>query len=202
MRTFIALELPAPSQQQVAAVQQRAEQHLRQARLASPFTWTPAEKTHITLRFLGETTDEQRSSILNGLTTIATQADSFQLAFHGLGCFPNFRRPRVLWIGLQGDLDALRQLQAPVEQLAQQAGFPAEERPFSPHLTIARTRRDADPAGLSKAGQAVREFAQALTADPQLLPATTFTIHEVVLMRSELLPGGARYTPLATFGLG
>jgi 2'-5' RNA ligase len=202
MRTFLALELPARSQQQVATVQQRVEHHLRQARLALPFTWTPAEKTHITLRFLGETTDAQYKDILNSLPAVASQAAPFQLTLHGLGCFPNFRRPRVLWIALQGDLDALHQLQRPVEQLVQQAGFPAEERPFSPHLTIARTRRDATPAALAKAGQAVSELAQALAVDPQLLPATTFTVQELIWMRSELLPGGARYTALARFGLG
>lgn len=197
MRTFIAIELPVTVQQHVGAVQQKLQEHLAQFGSRPSFNWAPPANTHITLRFLGETDEQQRATLVPGLAALCAQQRSFSLVLSGLGCFPSFRTPRIIWQGIHGDLPALARLQASVETLARSVGFPPEERPFSPHLTLARARRDAQHPALTQAGRALERLATgALT-----LPAVTFAVVEVHLMRSELLRGGARYTSLASFPL-
>lgn len=197
MRTFIAVELPVAVQQHVRVVQQKVQGRLAQVDSRPCFNWIPPANTHITLRFLGETNEQQRDRIVQGLATLCAQEGTFSLSLSGLDCFPNFRAPRIIWQGIHGDLPALARLQAPVEVLARAVGFTAEERPFSPHLTLARARRDAQRQALAGAGRILERLA----AGELVLPAVRFDVAEIHLMRSELLPGGARYTSLASFRL-
>lgn len=197
MRAFIAIELPVAAQQHVGRVQQEVQERLVQAGAQPCFKWAPPANAHLTLRFLGETAEHQRDRIVQGLATLCAQERVFSLSLSGLGCFPNFRAPRIIWQGIQGDLPALARLQAPVEALARTVGFAAEERPFSPHLTLARARRDAQRQTLARAGRILERLA----AGELVLPAVRFAVTEIHFMRSELLPGGARYTSLANFRL-
>ena len=198
MRAFIAIELPPAIQDQVRLTQQQAQRYLRQLQLRDVFSWTPPQNVHLTLRFLGEIDASQQAALAQGLEQLVERQAAFQLALAGLGCFPNARSPRIVWLGLQGDLATLNQLQRPIEQLAQELGFSPEGRPFSPHLTLARTKRNAERGELARAGQALLQpSAESIAGEPN----TPFQVSQIVLMRSELLPSGARYTPIEHFAL-
>lgn len=127
MRLFVAIDLPVEVRQSVTDI----------CRGLAGVRWLPPEQLHLTLRFIGEADDAVNAAIRKGLATIASPP--FHLTLSGTGCFPSPRRPRVLWVGLSGS-DPLMQLQQKVETAVATAGLPADERPFSPHITLARLR--------------------------------------------------------------
>ena len=110
------------------------------------------------------------------------------LNVRNLGAFPSVNRPRVLWLGLDGDTDALISLQAQIDTGFQDYGFKKEERPFRPHLTLARIK---EPKGLDGLAEAVKKNED--------YNAGSFTISGLTLFKSDLKPTGAIYTKLAYF---
>lgn len=198
MRTFIAVELPQPVKQRVIARRQSLNRLLEEQGLGSAFRWTAADNLHLTLRFLGETSDAQRRQLEAALATIAAAAQPFHLAIGAAGAFPNLRRPNILWLDFTGDLAQLAPLQGRIEAAACAAGFAAETRAFTPHLTIARAQKNASPAAVQRAGEVLRA---ALAAAPSA-PGEPFPVNAVHLIHSDLQPRGPIYTPLATFSLG
>lgn len=197
MRTFIALELSTEIQQTLAEEQQRMLAHLRAEglhRLVRPVAPTNA---HLTLRFLGETTDAQVKAIEQQLSTVAQDHPRFGLTLTGVGCFPSLKKPSVLWLGIGGEVAALSHLQEEIENLAQSAGFVADRRTFSPHITLARVRRGART-------QEVRQLGTLLQAQMEHgagRPPIPFQAAQVVHFRSQLRPDGPVYTPLTTVSL-
>ena len=135
MRLFVAIDLPDRIKQAVAGI----------CRGVPGVRWLPPDQLHLTLRFIGETEDAAIATIRSGLAAITSPA--FPLSLREMGCFPSPRRPRVLWVGLSGGAP-LMQLQHDVETALVAAGLPPEERPFSPHITLARLRdhREGDVA--------------------------------------------------------
>lgn len=196
MRTFIAIELPLRVKERVLERQRDLQRLLDAQGVDGAFRWTPLDNLHLTLRFLGDTSDTQRRQVEAALADIAGQSWAFQLALRAAGAFPNLRKPNILWLDFGGDLDVLTPLQRQVELAAQQAGFAAETRAFTPHLTIARARKDAAPAMLARAGEALRTVIG--TPPPAHTP---FTVEDLRLIHSDLRPAGSVYTPLATFAL-
>jgi len=202
MRTFIALELPAHIQQQVAQLQKQLQSYLRDLAMPECMNWTPVAKIHLTLRFLGDTSQDQQKVITAGLPQAGLTQSAFPLTLAKLGCFPNFREPNVVWLDVQGDLPALLHLQAQTEQLAQAAGFAVEKRSFSPHITIGRARRDANRTDLRRTGEALKTFLGESATQQRGMPRfDTFVIDQLVYMQSELRPEGARYTALGHYPL-
>lgn len=187
-RLFVAIDLP----QDVKAALREVQQQLRHAPLA--VRWADPSGTHLTLKFLGSTDPVLLPRIQEGLSTAVEGISPFGLATDHLGVFPHFRRPRVIWLGVTGDLAILNQLQAAVEHTIAPLGFPSEQRAFSPHLTLGRSFKDPSPAELTAIGEAVR---RARAPQP-----VSFAVRSIVLMRSELQPTGARYTPVEHFTLG
>lgn len=197
LRTFVALELPAAVKRALAHEQARVQKALAEQALPPALRWSPVENIHLTLRFLGDTGSAQQGRLIAGLTAAAQAWAPFSLTVGGPGCFPNCRAPRVLWQGVDGDLTSLGQIQAEVERLVQELGFAGEERPFSPHLTLARARREADRDALQQTGRVVA----GLAAEPQP-PGLTFNVDHLVYFHSDLRAGGSVYTPLATLAFG
>jgi 2'-5' RNA ligase len=195
LRTFIAVELPHSVQSAIAAEQARVQAHLRQAGAPACLRWTAPGNIHLTLRVLGETTPAQRAALTQELGQSAPAWPALHLAVGKLGCFPTLRAPRVVWLGVDGELEQLAKMQAEVETLVQAAGFPGEERAFSPHLTVARARREASRTELRQTGQALASY-QAIES------LARFTVDHVVYFQSELRPGGSLYTPLAIIPCG
>lgn len=200
MRTFIALELPVNVQQQVAELQKQLQTRLHDLAIPACINWTPVAKIHLTLRFLGETNDAQRAMIASGLTKAVLAQTPFSLMLSRIGCFPNFREPNIVWLGIQGNGAVLQNLQVQTEQIAQAAGFTPENRAFSPHLTIGRARRDRNRTDLRRTGEALKHFQEECETQPHLSVAfDTFVVDQLVYMQSELRPEGARYTPLTRY---
>ncbi len=193
IRTFVAIELPDYALEALAHTQETLKARLGGSQRA--VKWSRPEGVHITLQFLGDVAPSRVPSIEQTLAEACRGHDPFTLSVVGLGAFPSTHKPRVLWVGLGGDVEALRRLQRSVERELGQIGFKAD-KPFSPHITLGRMRQgvrreeiDAVAASLAAPIQNSDQVAE--------IPAT-----RVSLMRSNLAPGGAVYTQLFAAELG
>ena len=184
MRLFLALNLPA-------AVRDAAYAAAAPLREAGPHVgWTRADNLHLTVKFLGEQADSTVAPLLDALAPVARATAPVLLSVGACGAFPNWRRPRVVWLGVRPDA-RLELLHHDVESVCAGLGFALDGRPFRPHVTLGRVRprrAPPDPGALARAARAVQFRAEA--------SATTLD-----LMRSEPAPGGSRYTPLASIAL-
>ena len=182
IRSFVAILLPDAVREAVVAAVERLRP------LCGAVAWVPPQNLHVTLQFLGGQSEEGLVEAEAALDDAAARSVPIEVTLHGIGAFPGLERPRILWIGMaQGALEA-RALQARVADALAARGFPREERPWHPHLTIGRIfderrwRREAGPPLRSA-------LAQAATTS-----FGTLRVAEVALMRSDLSPAGARYT--------
>ncbi len=183
IRAFIAIELPAPVREALAAMQDRlGRQEERAAK------WVAPQGIHLTFKFLGDVPAERLPAITEAMTQAARNRSALNLYLDKAGCFPGPERPRVLWVGLNGDLSALADLQRAVETSLARLGFPREDRAFTPHLTLARLRDTCTPEERRRLGLAVRGLAAA---------RVDWIAREIALIRSDLQPAGAVYTRLA-----
>ncbi len=200
MRTFIAIDLPDAIKQRVADQQRRLELRLLELQLAGCVRWTAPTNLHLTLRFLGESNAQQVAQMQATLASVAPACAPIPLALGGLGCFPNFRRPNIVWLDFGGDLASLKTLQLACERGARAAGFAPEERPFTPHLTIGRMQRAVAGAELQRCGELLRRLAD--TAAHGSAAPHRFTADRVILMESDLRPSGSVYSELGAWSLG
>jgi len=188
LRVFIAIPIPAPLQEAI----QHATAGLKERLGRRLVRWVAPENVHLTLKFLGEISPANVDLLAEALHHEAGGHSAFEMTIGGLGVYPNPRRPRVVWIGVQAP-PALETLQRAIEAAAARLGYPEEERPFSPHLTIGRVSQHA--AGGDQ--QAVRQAIEA-TRVGQLGTATVDTLE---LFRSDLRPEGPHYTRLHSAAL-
>lgn len=196
MRTFLAIEIPPPIHTLIRQTQQELETRLAAAHHGQTIRWTAPAAVHLTVRFLGESTDEQRRLLQGVLPRLATEQKPFTLTVQEVGCFPHVHAPTIIWLGLQPTDQTLFQFQAQIEQAAQAAGFAAERKPFRPHLTIGRMRHAIERSQQRAIGQIL---ARGLATPPNRLLTGAFVVTSLVHMQSELEPAGARYTPLQLF---
>ena len=184
-RAFCAIELPD-------ALKSLVGEHARRLREAFPHvraSWERPEKIHITLKFLGAVEVARIEELSRAAGRAAAHVEPFDLTIAGPGTFPPHGPPRVLWLGIEDASGQLSRLYRSLEDECAAAGFPRESRPFKPHLTVARIRAPRGPRELAAAHHET-SFA------PQC-----FNVSELVLMRSELGPGGSRYTSLSHYFL-
>lgn len=180
IRTFIAVKIPA------TLLLGRLIENLQE--LGRPVRPVRLGNLHVTLKFLGETEATQIPEIADALENVVVGCDEFLVEIGGLGVFPNFRRPSVVWAGLKAEpLDALADN---LEKRLDPLGFPRENRAFLPHLTVARVR-----------GKAPRELATYVQQNAKTDYGSEI-VESVELYQSELLPEGSRYTILARTMLG
>jgi 2'-5' RNA ligase len=185
-RIFCAIELPSEIRAQV-------EEHITKLRAAMPdvrASWERPEKLHITLKFLGDIEQARIPSLSLAAERAAQDVRPFELALDGTGAFSPHGHARILWIGIPDQSHHLARLHERLEEESALEGFAREERAFHPHLTIARLRT---PQG-----------ARALATLHREMPFHTeaFSVNEIIVMHSELGPGGSRYTPLSRHRLG
>jgi 2'-5' RNA ligase len=140
---------------------------------------------------LGQTPVEQLAGREEAMAQAAASRVG-ELTLAGIGAFPSLARPRVLWAGLEGDVDGLRELQAKLETGLSALGFPREERAFSPHMTLGRVRDRARPAEIQQMSQALRTVT---------LPASSFTASSLVFFQSTLTPKGPVYREIGVANL-
>jgi 2'-5' RNA ligase len=205
LRTFIAITLPSPLLDALAATQSALQTHLagqsHQGDVSRVLRWSARQNLHLTLRFLGDTTPDQQAAVTAHLARVAATIKPFQLTVNAsgraLGGFPNLRQPRVLWTGVEGDLMALRELQMHCERIAQAVGFAPDSQSYTPHLTLARTARDADRRTAGRVGKAVAIF---IEGSAPILPMS-FVVDQIVFYQSQMRAGGSHYRPLAELPL-
>ena len=177
MRLFFAVELP--SEVRAALAKLRADD--------AEYRWVDSSAMHVTLAFLGEQPESELARLEQIGAVAAGPSHAVALRLGEPGTFGPRSAPRVLWIGLDGDVPTLLALHARLTEGLRGGGFSVEERPFSPHITLAR-RRDT---------------AHSRAAWPrQNMPQHAFTIRELILFQSKLSPKGATYTVLGRYGLG
>ena len=160
---------------------------LKPLRPTAKLSWTRLDNLHITTQFIGEWPEERLDEIKQALAGVPARG-AIDIAVKGIGWFPNDRRPRVFWAGIEGG-DALRALARDTGQALAQIGVPLEEREFSPHLTLARMR---DPVPLGVLRQALRSFPSGCGFDFGAFRADRFRLY---------LSAGGKYTQLAEFPL-
>jgi len=180
MRAFIAAELPEELRNQLAREQSRFRAAARDAR------WTRPDGIHLTLKFLGEISDEQVEQVRKALKEIKP-FEPVTVRAKGFGFFPDARRPRVFWAGLDAPPE-LAQLAARVESALTPLGFAPEDRAFSPHLTLARFKVPRPQPKL-----------QALLAGQDDVILGDFEVSEFFLWESKLSPQRAEYRKVARF---
>ncbi|MEE2880697.1 MAG: RNA 2',3'-cyclic phosphodiesterase [Chloroflexota bacterium] len=153
--------------------------------------WVRPEGIHLTLKFMGDIDSNKIEALLLLLPEITTEFAPFELTLSELGCFPNNRRPRVLWAGVKGNLSILQDLHLALDNVVNQVGLPRERRSFSPHLTLGRVRRNVSESEVNQIGQIIGSTS---------LPDTpSWTNRTVDLMRTELDPEGSRHYLVGSF---
>jgi len=183
IRAFLAIDPPEEILGEIGRIQGRLQRLIR-----GELRWVRPEAIHLTLKFFGDIPESAVADIAAVVEPAAAGAAPFSLAIGGAGVFPDQRRPRVLWLGMNGDVPRLLLFQQGLEAELGRIGFPAEERPFRPHLTLARIKSPRGLAGLERALEKGEEYG-----------AGEFTASGIALIRSELTPRGAMYTKLKWF---
>jgi len=190
LRTFIAIPLPEALLAELAQAQRQLEQRVPPRSVR----WVRPEGIHLTLKFLGDTRQEKLEPICAALTAVASTVPRSSFTVTGAGCFPNLRRPRVIWVGITEPAGWLVDLQDRVEAALAPLGYPPEGRRFTPHLTLGRVQRHVGTGDLARIGEAVE------AAKVGLLGAVI--ADRFALIRSVLRPTGAEYNILTEFKLG
>ena len=180
IRTFIAIDLPESVLRAIA----KAQDKLRRAGFG--IRWVRPQGIHLTLKFLGDIEKDTVEKIHGAMEAAARSVSPPTLRGEGFGVFPDFRRPRVVWVGIAGDLEVLQGLQRDLDSELNGLGFPREKRAFKGHLTLGRAKGRLDGNQLRRALQRFEDF----RTEP-------FTAEAVTLFQSDLRPTGAVYTKLA-----
>ena len=182
LRTFIALELP-PS---VISLLEKVQEDLKSMGL--PAKWVRPENIHLTLKFIGNINPGDIDKIGGAMMDAVDDFAAITLVAGGVGVFPGIKRPRVIWVGLGGQVQLLFAMQRVLEDNLAALGFKEEKRPFKGHLTLGRFRQTVNPNTIR---QIMREHAN--------LYSEEFTARRIILFKSDLKPTGAVYSQLMNF---
>ena len=185
VRTFLAIELNDSVRKALIQFQRQADNLL--------LKWVSPNAIHLTVKFLGVIEEEQVFIIKQALEEVVQEMSPFALTFKGLGGFPTLQKPRIIWAGVEGDVDHLEVLVSCIESALRLVGFPQEDRPYHPHITLARVKANA------------REIGQKITTSEVSKQKWNFgnlTVDRLSLFQSQLTPEGAQYSCLWTLVLG
>jgi RNA 2',3'-cyclic 3'-phosphodiesterase len=188
-RAFVAVLLGERSRKAVAAQIDRLRP------LSKGITWVPPNNLHVTLRFLGDQTEQQLIEAMAALQEAAEGVTGFTLGLRGLGAFPGLENPRAIWVGVSDGAPEVKHLQARVAEALARRGTPIEPRVWQAHVTIGRVpaQKRWRPEGMAEIRSGVIRGG-----------ATTFgnsPVTSIELMRSDLFPSGARYTGICSVPL-
>jgi len=178
VRAFVAVFPPLPVRRALAGA-------ARELQMAGEVRWVRPENLHLTLKFLGEISDDDLSLVSGALEPLGPRYAPFEAGLSGFGAFPSPKRARIVWAGIGEGSEPLRSLATDVEASLEPLGFVREGREYTPHLTLGRAR-----------GRPVRLGA---VESPSALPG--FTVTGVELVESTLGAAGATYSTLATYPL-
>jgi len=179
VRLFVAVNLPQEVRQGIWA----ATEGLRTTDF--PVRWVDVTSLHLTLKFLGEVEDKRRNEIVSAVERGTNGARPFLLSLSGFGAFPSVERPRVIWVGCDG-VPPLELLQHHLERELARCGFPVDGRPFRPHLTLGRAKKDA----AARSFKGLESALEGLSFEGETL------VQSVELMESRLGRDGSAYRPV------
>lgn len=182
MRTFIALNLPETERQRIDVALERLRDR------GAFLRWVGPEAFHITLKFLGDIEGGEQDAIEHALRERVAGCPPLHLRLGGLGAFPSLRRASVIWVGVERNT-SLERLQQDVELACARLGYQREQRPWRPHVTVARLQSGARPVDMERDAGLVEYNGEC-------------AVDSVELMHSRLGPAGARYTVLRRWPLG
>ena len=188
IRSFIAIELPDELKRALTRLQD-----LLKPGQPTSVKWVDPYSIHLTLKFLGSISTDMVGKITTALEEAVRGMSPFHLEAGGLGAFPGLKRVQVVWVGVSGEMDKLRQLQQRIESGLVPLGFAPESRPFSPHLTLARLRDRATPDERQSLGQ--------LIAGSSFDTVYTIDVGSIHLMKSQLTREGAIYSRISSVEL-
>ncbi len=189
IRTFVAIELSEEIKSELARVQ-----GILKEKIATPhLRWVVPAKVHLTLKFLGNVPIGRIEEVTSALKEACVGLSPFMMEVSGLGCFPSTNTPRVIWVGVQEESGRLKRLQERVEESLATLGFKPEQRPFRPHLTLGRVKKQAHVGA--------RRIIGDIVSATSVGDLGQMEVGEISLMKSELLPSGAQYSRLETIAL-
>jgi 2'-5' RNA ligase len=188
LRSFIAIELPPEIQKAIANNTAMLQQMLPRPLVR----WVPSGNVHLTLRFLGDVSSSNLERLAEALEIEVGQHNAFPMSVGELGIFPNPKRPRIVWIGLETPPE-LQALQRGTEAVCARLGYTPEDRPLSPHLTIGRVNQNINLAEIQHIRAALEQV--------QVGMLGTVNVDAIRIFKSDLQPTGAVYTPLYTLQL-
>jgi len=186
IRAFLAIEPPENVLQEISRLQEKLKREI-----SGKLSWTRPQGQHLTLKFFGDISKEDVKNICAAVQKRMVSESKLNLKIEKLGVFPDARKPRVLWCAVTGDVERLINLQKKLDGDFAAIGFPAEDRSFKAHLTLARIKDPRDITGMSEALKKHDSF-----------KAGEFIADKLFLFQSKLSPQGAVYTKLAEFDLG
>lgn len=181
MRLFIAIELSDEIKNAVAQIQS----HLKYS--GADVKWVEKDNIHLTLKFLGEVSEEKCEEVKAALDSAAKETKPFEINLKDIGAFPKIEFPRVIWAGLDKGAAESTAVAKNIDEVLSRIGFQKETRSFAAHLTIGRVRSPKNKAALEEKVE---------TANHETLPAISQTISSVILFQSTLTPKGPIYTKL------
>jgi 2'-5' RNA ligase len=184
IRAFLAIDLPEDQRPGLALVQGELKKAHADVR------WVPPGNMHITLKFFGNVTEAEVPAIIAAAREAASGQEPLTLKVTGAGAFPHVRSPRVVWLGIGGDMLPLTQFFYRLEKACAALDYPPEGRAFNPHLTLGRVRSPEGRAQLSRA------------LEKLVVDWPPFPVREIILYQSVLSPKGSTYTPLEVISLG
>lgn len=179
IRAFIAIEIPAEIQNKIGDLQNSLKG------IGGRISWTKPGNIHLTLKFLGDIDEAIIDEISAELLLAVQNITGFKISVKAIGVFPNFRRPRVIWIGANSERDQLQELAAQIEDCMENFGFEKESRRFSAHLTLGRIKEATAIEPVMDKLESYEGF-----------EAGSFDVNAFYLIKSELHPAGSIYTPL------
>ena len=186
VRAFIAIDLGVELRSLLAQVGQEIGRRVP----AGAVRWVRPEAMHLTLVFLGDTPQEKLNAVQAAMQAAAAHCAPLTFTAEGIGCFPNARRPRVIWVGVKEPAGQLAPLKRALDRELEPLGFKPEHRAFSPHLTLGRLNKRASSADIQAVG--------AVIESATLKDLATVTAADIHLIRSQLRPQGPLYTILAS----
>jgi 2'-5' RNA ligase len=186
IRSFLAVDPPREIIDAIGMIQDRLRKNIQ-----GDIRWVRPQGIHLTLKFFGTIAESDVANISRVVEDTTSTIAPFTLGIKRVGAFPDVKRPRVLWLGMDGDVDILIRLQKEVDAELHKYGFEKEDRPFRPHLTLARIKDPRGLIGLAKIMEKRENY-----------EAGSFSAAGLNLFKSELTPKGAVYTKLAYFPFG
>jgi 2'-5' RNA ligase len=185
IRSFLAFELPVEIREQIKVISKELK------KTALPVRWVKVDNIHLTILFLGSVDEDTIGDIEEKVNVVVKGFSAFKTKLNAVGAFPHWKRPRVIWIGLNGDIGRLSNLRNKLLEELKVLGFMPEKRPFRPHLTLGRFKGPIDRG----------EDMKWILDRYRDINSDLYQLNELILYKSDLKPDGPVYTKMATWPL-